>query len=237
MTAQSFKISSLEDLGRVAALGGLPVGPRTGPSKRTQAKKELYVIIKFLREAIPAGIFEPPIAIRAGCQFNDEPDFVVTRGGSADVLGLVEITEATNEPDQREMTLSEYSGKPTILGQFGGRFSGGASRSGLVWASDVVEAIKRKRGKVIFRNSPAARHLIVYPNSNASILLFKDLDEVEAIGNLREAIAKEAASLAQTTNGCLVHILGKYHVCVDVLGNMTLLPMDQMRLKEEASGR
>jgi hypothetical protein len=141
------------------------------------------------------------------------------------MVGLVEITEATDESDQREMTAFERSGKRVaLLGHSGGRFSRGASRPGLVWASDVVTAIKRKEGKVIFKHSPAARHLIIYPNSNASILLSDqdDEDEQEAICNLREAI-DNAELLTQTTNGCLVHVLGKRHICIDVVGAMRVL--------------
>ena len=215
MTAQTFEISSLQDLDGIAAVVSLPVGRRVG---RPQEKKEWFVILRFLNRAIPADMFELPIAIRQG-RPPEEPDFVVTRGGTNDVIGLIEITEATNEADQREMTAFERSGKSAaMLGEFGGRFPRGASRPGLVRASDIIDAIKRKSGKAIFRSTPTARHLIIYPNSNASILQFDEGAEGEAIRNLREAIASEAASLAQTTNGCLVHVLGKYLVCIDVVG-------------------
>jgi hypothetical protein len=219
MTMQVFEISSLEDLeGIIASIG--PVGPRIGPGKRTKDKTEWYVILRFLRQAIPSGIFQLPIAIRRGLPPR-EPDFVVARGAAADddVIGLIEITEATNEADQRERTAFERSGKSAaMLGQFGGRFPRGASGPpGLVWASDIIDAIKRKSGKVIFEGSQATRHLVIYPNSNASILLFSEEDEGKAIRKLREAIAAETASLAQTTNGCLVHVLGKYSVCINVV--------------------
>jgi hypothetical protein len=233
MSTLVFEVSNLEDLEGVAASVGLPVGPRTGAGKRTKIKKEWYVLLEFLRKAIPAGVFELPIVIRSGRPLEDEPDFILTRGATDEVIGLVEITEATDESDQREMALSECSEEQaTLLGQFGGRFADGASNSGLVWASDIVDAIKRKDGKSIFRPSPIARHLIIYPNSNASILLFDEKDEREAIHNLSEAIAQDtaeavakgAASLVQITNGCLVHVLGKKHVCFDALNDVTVLP-------------
>jgi hypothetical protein len=50
----SFEILSLDDLDRIAAGVGLPVGPRTGPRKRTQEKTEWYVIVNFLKRVIPA---------------------------------------------------------------------------------------------------------------------------------------------------------------------------------------
>jgi hypothetical protein len=63
------------------------------------------------------------------------------------------------------------SGKSVLLGHFGGRFLGGAAQPGLAWASDIVKAVKRKERKIIFEQSRTTRHLIIYPNSNASILL------------------------------------------------------------------
>jgi hypothetical protein len=105
MSAPAFEISRLEDLEGVAAAIGLPVGPRTGPNKRTKVKKEWYIIVGFLREAIPPGAFELLIAIRNGRPIEEEPDFVVTRGGAVSVIGLVEITEATDESDQKRTDL------------------------------------------------------------------------------------------------------------------------------------
>jgi hypothetical protein len=137
MTAQAFEISSLEDLERVTASVGL-VGPRAGADKRTKEQMEWYVLRRFLEKAIPTGIFGLPLAIRRGCP-PKEPDFVLMHGGTTNATGLVEITEATDEADQREMTASEQSGKATLLGGFGGRFSGGASWSGFVWASDIIK--------------------------------------------------------------------------------------------------
>jgi hypothetical protein len=186
--APIFEVWTLEDLERITASVG-QVGPRTGPSKRNKQQKEWYVLRRFLEKAISADIFKLPIAGRNGCP-GIEPDFVLMRAGTTNVVGLVEITEATDETDQRERTAFEHCGKSMmLLGAFGGRFSGGAARPGITWASDIVDAIKRKKGKVIFEHSPAHRHLIVYPNSNASLLLSDEggEDEQEAIRDLREA--------------------------------------------------
>src|SRR5258708_2144000 len=190
MSVPVVEISSLEDFNSAAASLGLPVGPRTGPGRRTKEKKEWYVALGFLKEAIPAGIFELPITIRNGCP-PEEPDFVVMRRSTTDVIALIEITEATDEADQKEMTASELSRETTLLGEFGGRFSDGASRPGLVSASDSGDAIKRKDGKVTFRSSAAVRHLVVYPNSSASGLLFGEGDDGEATRDLREESAKD----------------------------------------------
>ena len=205
----TFEISSLAGLDIAAAADG-SVGPRTGQNARTHETTERYALWKFLREAIPArGIFELPVSIRHGDPNGGEPDFIMTRRGSADVIALIEVTIASAEADQKEMAAFERSGKSVmLLGTHGGRFSGGASglEPEVAWASDIVDAIKRKSEKAIFRRSATARHLVIYPTSNASILLFDD--EANAVRVLQETIAKEAASLAQMTNGCRVHVLG-----------------------------
>jgi hypothetical protein len=85
----TFEISSLADLDIAAAADG-SVGPRTG---RTHETTERYALWKFLREAIPAGgIFELPASIRHGDPNGGEPDFIMTRRGSADVIALIEVT-------------------------------------------------------------------------------------------------------------------------------------------------
>ncbi len=215
---QIVEIRCLGDLDRAAQKVGLPVGPRTGRSKE---KKEWYVLLGFLKATVPFKMVELPIMVRNGAP-PDEPDFVMTRGGST--VGLFEITEATDEADQEEMTLCERSTKrASMLGEFGGRFKGGAGNPGPAWANDVMHAIRRKNGKAIFRDSSAARHLLVYPNSNASSLLFDEDSEREAIEKLRGEIGKNATPLSHTVNGCLVHVLGKCFLCFDALGEMRVL--------------
>ncbi len=109
-----------------------------------------------------------------------------------------------------------------LLGEFGGRFSDGASQPGRAWASDVTDAINRKRGKAIFVKSSIGRHLVIYPNSNASALLNDVEDEHEAFGILGELIEMDLDGYIQTANGCLVHVLGKALVGFDVLGKAHL---------------
>jgi hypothetical protein len=220
--ATAFEIQRLEDLERVTASVG-QVGSRAGPDKRSHEQMEWYVLRHFLETAIPATIFKLPIAGRRGCP-PDEPDFVLRHPETSDVI-LVEITEATNEADQEEMKKFERSNERMILlGHFGGRPPRGL---GLAWASDIIDAIKRKEPKVIFKSSLTPRHLIIYPNSNASKLLGDQLghegkNERQAIGHLREAI-DSAAGLANITNGCRIHVLGMRHICIDILGDIRVL--------------
>jgi hypothetical protein len=152
-----------------------------------------------------------------------EPDFALKFGGR-DTVTYLEITEATDPTDQMEMTAFERSKeKVMLLGDFGGRFSDGASQPGRAWASDVLDAIKRKDGKAIFLRSDTHRHLIIYPNSNASSLLSDDEDERAAFGYLKEEIWINRDTYIQAAKGCLVHVLATEYVCFDLLGKTKLV--------------
>jgi hypothetical protein len=206
-----------------AAFGtlGLQVGSRTDVGKRTQDDTEWYVVRRFLKEGLLAGVFKPPLSVRKVSP--PEPDFVL-EGSDGKTMALVEITEATDPADQREMTEFERSKQPAmLLGGLGGRFAGGASQPGRVWASDVLDAVARKEAKTICSSSAVERHLVIYPNSNASVLLFDNEGERDAFNYLDEVIAERRDELLRTVNGCLVHVLGKEHVCFDLLGKNQLV--------------
>jgi hypothetical protein len=193
---------------------GLKVGPRTGPEKRTQDDKEWYVARKFLKEAIRAKRLHVPLSIEKA--HPPKPDFVI-RGNCCDAL--LEITEASDESDQREMTKMEAGDEEAILlGTYGGRFRDGASEPGHAWASDVANAIERKAKKAIFVTSDAVRHLVIYPNSNASFLLFDEDDERRAFSLFRRYPFATLQSLRQMANGCFVHVLGGEVIFFDILG-------------------
>jgi hypothetical protein len=207
-------------IGLCAAFGplGSRVGPRTGGDKRTQDEREWFVVRRFLEVALREGVLKAPISIQK--ENPPLPDFGLQFG---DAIAHLEITEATDQADQREMTVFEQSGNSAmLLGTFGGRFSDGASQPGRAWASDVIDAIDRKCGKAIFEKSDIDRHLVIYPNSNASMLLFDADDERDAFGFLRELIAARANGSVMSANGCLVHVLGKKLVGFDVLGEARL---------------
>jgi hypothetical protein len=213
-------VNVLDLAGFCSAFGSLGsrVGPRTGGDKRTQDQKEWFVVRRFLKVALREGILNAPISIQK--QNPPLPDFILQ---FVDAIGHIEITEATDPADQREMTVFEQSGNSSmLLGTFAGRFSDGASQPGRIWASDIIDAINRKRGKAIFEKSEVGRHLVIYPNSNASALVNDEEDERTAFGFLEELIAANLNGYAEITSGCLVHVLGKDLVGFDVLGGAYL---------------
>lgn len=201
---------------------GLRGGRRTGLRKRTQEDEEWFVMRRFLKTALRGRIFEPPLSIQK--RNPPEPDFSLELGDEGGSVAFLEITEATDPADQKEMTKFERSNNSAmLLGDFGGRFSRGASQPGRAWASDVLEAIKRKQDKAIFIRSDATRHLVIYPNSNASKLLTDHEEEHAAFGYLKEAIEENRNTYVRAANGCLVHVLGKEYLGFDLLGNVQLV--------------
>jgi hypothetical protein len=215
------KISDLAALNDAFGTLGAKVGPRTGPNKRTQDDKEWFVLRRFLTTALSAKLFELPIAISKLPP--PAPDFAATHGPSQKAA-LIEITEATDPSDQREMTEFEKSNENAmLLGAFGGRFSDGASQPKFPWASDIIDAILRKQDKSICISTAQERHLIVYPNSNASRLIFDEDDERDAFSHLKDVIENERPRYADVLSGCQVHVLGKTLVCVDLVGACALI--------------
>jgi len=206
-------VKDIKDFDAAFGETGFKVGPRTGPNRRTKDEKEWYVVRRFLKEAIRAEIFEVPLSISKGQP--PEPDFLIEQKAGITVL---EITEATDESDQREMTEIELSDKAAVLlGEFGGRFRGGASEPGYAWSSDIIAAIQRKKGKQIFLEGSSTAHLVIYPNSNGSSLLFDFEDECRAFDMFRAAVDGHNG-LADVAKRCFVHILGKETVFIDILG-------------------
>ncbi|UGY28166.1 hypothetical protein HU675_0016175 [Bradyrhizobium septentrionale] len=204
---------------------GMRVGARIGPDKRTQDDKEWYVVRRFLKEALQANLFVTPLVVWK--EQPPMPDFGVEFG---DARALIEITEATHPDDQREMAEFERAGNSAmLLGEFGGRFSGGASEPGHAWASDIVDAIERKAGKSIYSMDAERRHLVIYPNSNASFLVAGEEDERRVFSILAHAIERRRPEFTSVANGCAIHVLETHLVCLDLLGNRQLLTRSETK--------
>jgi hypothetical protein len=226
-----FRLSELD-----CAFGalGTNIGSRIGPDKRTQDSKEWFVLRHFMAAALRANLFDFPITIsKTG---PPAPDFTVMHGDLGK-KALIEITEATHPDDQREMTEFQKSGKKLmLLGDFGGRFADGASQPKFAWAADILDAILRKRDKSICTSSAPDRHLVVYPNSNASQLLFDEADEREAFASLKQRLETERTRYADALNGCKVHVLGKLVVGLDLMDKFFLQPRGAPSVTQVRSG-
>lgn len=132
-------------------------------------EEELYVLRRYLFTLDAAGLLQFPLRLSK----SETPDFAGSAGGYA--LGI-EITEATLPADQREMTISERSGQPALLGTHGGRYRGGirddapperGRRADRDLTADVLRAIRRKWGLPF--KTPSV-DLVLYANGNANLM-------------------------------------------------------------------
>lgn len=200
---------------------GQRVGPRTGSEKRTQDDKEWWVARRFLEAALLANVFTMPLAVWK--EQPPLPDFGIEIGKESRPA-FIEITEATHPDDQREMTEYERSAKSAILiGELGGRFSGGVGEPGHAWAADIIDAVERKAGKSIYSMDAERRHLVIYPNSNASTLIMGEEHERKTFSILTQTMEPRRTKYASIANGCAISVLGKHFVCFDLLGANRLL--------------
>jgi len=215
------RVTRPEDFEMAFGSVGVKVGSHVGPNKRTQDEEEWFVLRRFMARTLGTEMFGFPVVFEKVQP--PRPDFAV-RYGKEDKVALIEITEATHPTDQREMTRFAKSNKSaSLLGEFGGRFVEGASQPKFAWASDILDAIARKQQKSICSTLTGERHLIVYPNSNASFLLFDEDDEREAFTHLLSSVSDRGSGYAQALNGCKVHVLGKELLCVDLFGIFRLI--------------
>lgn len=132
-------------------------------------EEELYVLRRYLFTLESEGLLRYPLQLSKG----ETPDFVLSVNEAE--FGI-EISEATWSGDQREMTLAERSGEPTLLGTYGGRYKGGirdagppdrGRRADRDLTSDVLRAIRRKRALGYI--TPAV-DLVLYANGNANMM-------------------------------------------------------------------
>jgi hypothetical protein len=102
-------IRNREELSSVFVELGATVGPRRGPNKRTKEAKEWWCLRTYISAIANHEGLDYPVAIRKAEP--PEPDFVlqdVVRGTYG-----IEVTEATSNDWQRELTLTENETVPS----------------------------------------------------------------------------------------------------------------------------
>ncbi len=134
-----------------------------GQKTRDQVWKEWWAISRLLKTQDPARALLPD---GAAIEKSESPDFSCMIG---DALSHIEVTEATDPGDQREMAMQRTLAGSARPGEFGGR-SFDPDDDSVVDAieEDIRAAVERKAGK------PYATRdcmLLVYQNSNAWTML------------------------------------------------------------------
>ena len=132
---------------------------RSRSKGRSKADKESYCLRKYLLALHTRGAIGYPVKIRS----SETPDFIVEYGASG--LFGIEVTDATDPSDQREMTLAARSNEKMYFeGQFGGHGPFVGDRPEELWKGYLRGAITRKSK---LRYCVPRVNLVIYCNSNA----------------------------------------------------------------------
>ena len=191
---------------------GTEVGPRSGPHKRTQDAEgaTLDPCRNPLRTVAANELLNFPLSIEK-CE---SPDFLVTSEGTAS-WGL-EITEATTQAWQRELTAMEKNEThPRLLRREGWR-GNSAEREA---CAAILRAMRRKARKIKRgKYRPALRHdILIYVNMRA---FFYDVQEViELLSKSVTRWRNQWDPLGQ------VHVLTASELLVDVTNNLRRMPL------------
>jgi hypothetical protein len=129
-----------------------PVGPRRGPNRRTQEKKEWYCVRTYLCTLANHSLLHYPICISKTAP--PKPDFVVSEGGVG-TYGI-EVTEATTGDWQRELTITEESDHAELIGTGWDGDTPEIETAGL-----IQSAIRAKKQKLAQYDVPK----MTYPNA------------------------------------------------------------------------
>jgi hypothetical protein len=169
-TQSSVVAASTSELAEKFGAAGLRVG------HYTKDEKELWLLRRYLFTLAANQLLPFPVHVIR----SERPDFIISFGGKAPAA--LEITEGTHSSDARERSLARTIGGIHLIGQLGGRGSGGfvGDKPERLWCADVIRALRRKLRKpyanrrftlLIYTNSNPA--LVVHAGSAARMLLAK----------------------------------------------------------------
>jgi hypothetical protein len=132
---------------------GRKVGPRSGLARRNKEDKEQFCFRRYALTLATHRMWRFPCKVSMG----ERPDFMVTFGSKSHG---VEVTEATTELFQRDLTRSERCG--SLYEDMDDGWVGDGPEQ--AWCKAVVDAIEAKV-RLIGGYRPAARHdILIYSN-------------------------------------------------------------------------
>lgn len=211
MTIRKLLLSKNSNVRKEFGTLGASVGPRRGPDRRTKDQKEWYCLRRYLLTLAAHDLLSYPVEIAK----SERPDFLV------DAHHGIEVTEATEEDWQRELTESEAGGdddpaEAELIGDDG--FVGEQPERD--WCAAIIRAIN---SKVDSLNSPdypvTSCDLLVYVNSRMSNVVHEE----RAI----EVLTVAAASQLERWKACArlrrVAVLTNSRVLSDLISAGTFL--------------
>lgn len=187
---------------------GAKVGGRIGPHKRTQDEKELFNLRQYLRTLAANDLLEFPLTVEK----RESPDFLLTNS-EPKTWGL-EVTEATTQAWQRELTVTE--GDTTSLRPLGRDGWRGNSAERETCAA-ILRAMHKKARKIRGYGLTSQCDLLIYVNVRA---FFYDIDEV--VDLLGERVSRWHPQWAAL--GC-VSVVTKRYLLINVTNHLNRLPL------------
>lgn len=166
---------------------GIRVGPRIGANARTQNEKEWWCFRRYLFTLAGIGQVVFPISVTKA----ESPDFRCEFGPCQ--IG-VEVTEATDPRDQRELTRIDQQEGLVLRGSLGGRFPNGAGGDApeRAWREDILKAVASKVKKLpSWPDAMPEHHLLLYTNSNAGSLIFDWPRAFSTLGPMSDQLWRE----------------------------------------------
>ncbi len=196
---------------------GAKVGPRRGLNRRTKDQKEWYCLRRYLLTLAAHNLLSFPLDISK----SERPDFIVTDGARGRYG--IEVTEATEQDWQRELTETEAgegddSAEAFPINENG--FAGDQPEHD--WCAAVIRAISNKVNSLSDPNySVAMCDLLIYVNSRMSVVAH----ELRAIELLTAASLPEVERWKVCARVGRVAILANRHALPDLLSGGVALPI------------
>lgn len=213
MRVAAITIRDDEELRQALGELGQAVGPRKGPGRRTKDQKEWFCLRRYLLTLASRGRLPYPVTIEKA----DPPDFLIhdsVRGSYG-----VEITEATEQDWQRELTVTEIASEvedaatPLFVGMDDGWVG---NQPEAEWCSAVIRAIAAKVESIERLEYLVGRcDLLIYENSRSGVVV----KEKAAIAGLMQAVQPLKDTLRYGERLGVVSLLTGSCLLYDVLGD------------------
>jgi len=212
-------IESPDELTRIFQTLGMTVGPRRGPHRRTKDDKEWYCLRTYLLALLSQELVVYPFKINK----SEAPDFIIsneTRG----FFGI-EVTEATEEDWQRELTETE-TGKDddpaegSLISEDG--FAG--DQPEIDWCGAVVRAIEKKIESLNNHTYHVDTcDLLVYVNSRMSCVV----ETEKAIQMLISAVEPKVGGWKACGRFGGVSVLANHYLVHDLASSVHIIEISE----------
>lgn len=190
---------------------GKTVGPRVGPKRRTAEDREWFCLREYLLSLDSIELINYPMRI---CK-SESPDFVIE---NIDQQTGIEVTEATEEHFQQELTKDERRGGDDVVFVYGedGCVGFNAEEE---WCEIIIKQISSKLKKVKSYDFPIGRIGILVYASPRSIYLVSE----PPVAMLRESIENNPMLWQECCELNWISIISRKYLLIDVISKGRLI--------------